>query len=46
MVYDYNNDLYKGAKLAVREFCKGRGISYTPITDSCGTAIISKPICR
>jgi O-methyltransferase len=41
-VHDFNNDLYKGAKKAVFEFCDTNGISYLPIPDSGGTAIITK----
>lgn len=41
-VHDYNNDEYKGAKEAVRRYCREAGIGYFPLTDACGTAIISK----
>ena len=41
-VHDFNNDLYKGAKKAVLEFCTVNNISYLPIPDSGGTAIITK----
>lgn len=41
-VHDYNNDLYPGSKLAVREFCQKNNIPYFPITDSWGTVAISK----
>ncbi len=41
-VHDFNNDLYKGVKKAVLEFCNDNTISYIPIPDSCGTAIIIK----
>ena len=41
-VHDFNNDLYKGAKKAVIEFCNANNIGYLPIPDSCGTAIITK----
>lgn len=41
-VHDYNNDLYKGAKQAVRNFCKENNISYLPLTDTCGSAILMK----
>lgn len=41
-VHDFNNDLYKGAKIAVLEFCEANSINYLPIPDSCGTAIITK----
>ena len=41
-VHDFNNDLYKGARKAVLEFCNANGINYLPIPDTCGTAIITK----
>lgn len=41
-VHDFNNDLYKGAKKAVLEFCASTQINYLPIPDSGGTAIITK----
>ncbi len=41
-IHDYNNDLYSGAKKAVREFCAKYQVAYTPITDSWGTVVISK----
>jgi O-methyltransferase len=41
-VHDFNNDLYKGAKKAVIEFCSDNNIGYLPIPDSCGSAIITK----
>ncbi len=41
-VHDFNNDLYKGAKKAVLEFCAVNNINYLPIPDSGGTAIITK----
>jgi O-methyltransferase len=41
-IHDYNNDRYAGAKQAVREYCNKNGISYTPMSDSWGSAIISK----
>ncbi len=41
-VHDFNNDLYKGAKQAVLEFCNANRINYLPIPDSGGTAIITK----
>ncbi len=42
MIHDYNNDHYKGAREAVRKFCSELKISFTPIPDSGGTAIIAK----
>jgi len=41
-VHDFNNDAYKGAKKAVLEFCSTNNVSYIPIPDGCGTAIITK----
>jgi len=41
-VHDFNNDLYKGARQAVIEFCSKNNIGYLPIPDSGGTAIITK----
>jgi O-methyltransferase len=41
-VHDYNNDGYTGAKKAVQQFCKENQISFTPLPDNCGTAIIVK----
>lgn len=42
MIHDYNNDHYKGAREAVRKFCNETKISFTPLPDSGGTAVISK----
>jgi O-methyltransferase len=41
-IHDYNNKGYEGTKKAVREFCEKNGISYVPMSDSWGSAIISK----
>jgi O-methyltransferase len=41
-VHDYNNCQYRGAKQAVRNFCAERGISFFPLSDSSGSAVISK----
>lgn len=41
-IHDYNNDAYLGAKQAVQKFCRENKISFVPLPDSCGTAIISK----
>ncbi len=41
-IHDYNNKLYEGAKSAVRTFCEEQGISYTPMSDTWGSVIISK----
>ncbi|MBS1510152.1 MAG: methyltransferase [Bacteroidetes bacterium] len=41
-IHDFNNKFYKGAKEAVTNFCNEQGISYVPIADNWGTAIITK----
>ena len=41
-IHDFNNDNYKGARKAVEQFCNEENISFTPIPDSAGSAIISK----
>ena len=41
-VHDYNNDLFPGAKLAVQEFSSRNAVSFVPLTDQYGTAVISK----
>jgi O-methyltransferase len=41
-VHDYNNDEYKGAREAVLRFCGENNIPYVPMTDTCGTAVLSK----
>ncbi len=41
-VHDYNNYGYEGAKAAVRKFCEENNISYTPMTDTWGSVIISR----
>ena len=41
-VHDYNNRAYRGAKQAVRNFCAEQGISFFPLSDSSGSAVISK----
>ena len=41
-VHDFNNDAYKGARMAVEKFCDEQGISYLPIPDSMGSAVIVK----
>jgi O-methyltransferase len=42
-VHDYNNKQYQGAKQAVRQFASEQGVSYFPLSDASGSAIISKP---
>lgn len=41
-IHDYNNDYYKGAKQAVRRFCSENNLSYLPLPDSGGSAVIMK----
>jgi O-methyltransferase len=41
-VHDYNQACYKGAKRAVREYCRKERIPYFPLSDYGGSAIISK----
>lgn len=41
-VHDFNNDNYPGARKAVEKFCTENNISFTPIPDSAGSAIICK----
>lgn len=41
-IHDFNNDAYLGAKQAVIKFCTENNISFVPLPDSCGSAIITK----
>lgn len=41
-IHDFNNENYRGVRQAVQQFCEEQNISYTPIPDSAGTAIITK----
>lgn len=41
-IHDYNNDDWIGAKKAVHDFCGQNQITFTPLPDAHGTAIISK----
>jgi O-methyltransferase len=41
-IHDVNNDAYLGAKQAVVKFCTENNISFVPLPDSCGSAIITK----
>lgn len=41
-IHDFNNDAYLGAKQAVIKFCSENNISFVPLPDSCGSAIITK----
>lgn len=42
LVHDYNHTTYTGVKKAVQDYCKERGINYTPVSDYFGSAIITK----
>ncbi|MDR3328755.1 MAG: TylF/MycF family methyltransferase [Prevotellaceae bacterium] len=42
LVHDYNNSEYRGAKEAVRQFCEGENITFLPLPDASGSAIICK----
>jgi O-methyltransferase len=42
LIHDFNNDMYKGARQAVEQFCRENSISYVPLPDSGGSAIIPK----
>lgn len=41
-IHDYNNDSYKGAKQAVRNYCSENNLPYLPLPDSGGSAIMMK----
>jgi O-methyltransferase len=41
-LHDYNNPDYPGVKAAVQKYCNEMGISYFPLVDPCGTAVITK----
>lgn len=41
-IHDYNNDSYKGAKQAVRNFCNENNLPYLPLPDSGGSAVLMK----
>ncbi|MHB8072704.1 TylF/MycF/NovP-related O-methyltransferase [Desulfosporosinus fructosivorans] len=41
-VHDYGNSRFKGAKVAVKQYCSENNINYFPLTDICGTAVIMK----
>ena len=42
IVHDYNFQLYKGVKQAVRNFCREIGIGYFPVSDYFGSVLITK----
>ena len=41
-IHDFNNDLYKGSRKAVEQFCLEQNIGFVPLPDSGGSAIIAK----
>lgn len=41
-VHDFNNDHYQGARKAVEQFCEEQQITFVPLPDSGGSAIIVK----
>lgn len=41
-IHDFNNDNYPGTRKAVLKFCEEKNISFVPIPDSAGSAIICK----
>jgi O-methyltransferase len=41
-IHDFNNDLYKGARKAVEQFCAEQKINFFPLPDSGGSAVICK----
>jgi O-methyltransferase len=41
-VHDYNRDIFKGAKEAVRQYCAENGLTFFPLTDSGGSAVLTK----
>ena len=42
IVYDFNNEVYKGTREAVQKFCLEQKINFLPIPDLGGTVIIMK----
>jgi O-methyltransferase len=42
MVHDYNNQGYKGVKVAIRKFSEEQRVAYFPICDAWGSAVIMK----
>jgi len=41
-VHDYNNDMYRGVKRAVREFSYKNEVPFFFLSDECGSAVIKK----
>jgi len=42
IIHDYNSTQFSGAGLALREFCKGRGLYPVPLSDLHGSAVLIK----
>ena len=42
IIHDYNSTQFSGAGLALREFCKGRGLCPVPLSDLHGSAVLIK----
>lgn len=42
LIHDYNFDYYKGVKQAVRDFADEYGVTFIPVSDYHGSAIITK----
>ncbi|MBQ6773401.1 MAG: hypothetical protein IJP48_04975 [Synergistaceae bacterium] len=42
MIHDFNNNEYKGIRIAVKEFCDKNNTGYVCITDNCGSIVIAK----
>jgi len=43
-IHDYQDPVYTGARTAVKEFCTENKVAYFPMTDTCGSAVIAKPL--
>lgn len=41
-IHDYNNAAFAGSKSAVKTFCRENSVSYVPLCDGWGTAVITK----
>jgi O-methyltransferase len=41
-VHDYNHHLYVGTKAAVKKYCEEEEITFFPLSDVSGSAIIMK----
>lgn len=43
-IHDYQDPVYSGARTAIKEFCIANSVAYFPMTDTCGSAVIAKPM--